>query len=581
MAKHILEGKVPLLYYGQHHIGSFEAFVASFNFLIMGISSTSVKMVPFLFSVLLIPLIYRLAYELFDERVALMSALYIAVPPSFLAVWSLKARGGHVETVFFGTLILLMTVLWIKDQRYDRSNVRFALSLGVVWGLAWWSNPLVVSYLIVSALLLLAHMVHVLEARSERPILSNIMEQWKKAFFGRLWLVCMIVLFSFLLLTLAAICWILLFGDGTIVFGRTIGTHSLYPLVIMAIGLAICTTVVLSIVRTETWPWFYLLLGFSIGSLPYWAYFAVENIPPIGELVSREGISLSDSFSNLRQLFGVGIPILLGGRQEWSTKDLLPLLSPCVYLLSVSALAYFFWRYKRSFLPVLSVQDRKALGVKLVFLMLVVFSLTFSISKFGWFALEPRYLLPLHSVLPLIFGVFLANTYSASRFAFSVLLALLLSCHVLGLCVTRTPRHGGEGKEQELISFLMKKNLVYGYADYWLSYRLTFLSDERVIIAPLRLGNDRYPRYREMIERAPSVCLILTDRRELAKWKGKIFRREDKYRTKNVGPFLILYGVRQGKGEAQKRTPSSSFAVELPGQTSRSTLPSSPLIALR
>jgi hypothetical protein len=48
-----------------------------------------------------------------------------------------------------------------------------------------------------------------------------------------------------------------------------------------------------------------------------------------------------------------------------------------------------------------------------------------------------------------------------------------------------------------------------GIADYWIAYRMTFLSDERIIVVPDERDFDRYARYRAIVAAAPEVARIV------------------------------------------------------------------------
>ncbi|MCB0311244.1 MAG: hypothetical protein KDD42_08410, partial [Bdellovibrionales bacterium] len=89
MAKHILEGQqIPVFYYGQHYMGSFESLLVAALFSLFGVSSVVLKCVPFLFSLLLIVLVYQLALRLGDITAARFAAVLCACPPAALVGWS-------------------------------------------------------------------------------------------------------------------------------------------------------------------------------------------------------------------------------------------------------------------------------------------------------------------------------------------------------------------------------------------------------------------------------------------------------------------------------------------------------------
>src|SRR6185312_4554709 len=101
---------------------------------------------------------------------ALVSALYLAIPPSFFAAWSVKARGGYPEALVFGQLCLLAAqrLADARPARDDasteprgatsqRSTIGWALALGLSAGLALWTHPMAIVMVVAAgAYLLLA-----------------------------------------------------------------------------------------------------------------------------------------------------------------------------------------------------------------------------------------------------------------------------------------------------------------------------------------------------------------------------------------------------------------------------------------
>lgn len=150
MAKHINEGKPwPFFYYGQDYMGSFEAILTSLVFQIAGKSSAALKIVPLLFSILQIWLVYRLA-SYFVERVpALFAAALCSFAPITLLLWSTKARGGFIEVVALGTIALIFSceILKRKDSS-ARDLSKLVYGLGLSLGLGWWVNNQISYYML-------------------------------------------------------------------------------------------------------------------------------------------------------------------------------------------------------------------------------------------------------------------------------------------------------------------------------------------------------------------------------------------------------------------------------------------------
>jgi hypothetical protein len=152
MAKHIASGtNFPVFFYGQNYMGAFEAYVAALLFAALGVSVFTLKLVPAIFSVALLFVVYLLANRLFNARVAILSTALVAVPSAFFFSWALKARGGFIEHVILSLLILLVFSL---IYFYRKSSLWLYALLGFLSGFALWVNQLVFPYLLTLGLLL-------------------------------------------------------------------------------------------------------------------------------------------------------------------------------------------------------------------------------------------------------------------------------------------------------------------------------------------------------------------------------------------------------------------------------------------
>ena len=144
MAKHIVEGaEVPVFYYGQHYMGSFEPFILSLFFRIFGFQPWLIKIVPLIFSLLLIPVMFGIGFAIKGNRTAKLAAALTAVAPSTLILWSTKARGGFIELVLIGSLLTLFSLWWVKSEKFDWARL-FAITF--LFGFGWWTNNQVVYF---------------------------------------------------------------------------------------------------------------------------------------------------------------------------------------------------------------------------------------------------------------------------------------------------------------------------------------------------------------------------------------------------------------------------------------------------
>lgn len=170
MAKHMAAGgPIPVFYYGQHYMGSLEPLLISLIYRCFGVSAVGLRVVPTLFALALIPLMYRLGVALGSRRAGLVAALLCAVPPVGLVVWSTKARGGFIELVYIGAYSLLLTVRWCRAERLSMLTT---LSIGLVLGFGWWTNNQIIFFMLPIAAVM---MLRTLTGR--RPFIA-------KLFFG-------------------------------------------------------------------------------------------------------------------------------------------------------------------------------------------------------------------------------------------------------------------------------------------------------------------------------------------------------------------------------------------------------------
>lgn len=151
MANHILQGERPVFYYQQPYMGSLEAYLAAGSFALLGSSSLSLKLVPLVLSLGYVALLFATGYRLAGMPAAVISGAYAALSPAFLALWSLKARSGYIETLVIGQALLLLAMDAGKRHGVDPKR---AVALGALAGLGLWTNFLIVTYLVPVALYL-------------------------------------------------------------------------------------------------------------------------------------------------------------------------------------------------------------------------------------------------------------------------------------------------------------------------------------------------------------------------------------------------------------------------------------------
>ena len=156
MAKHINEGKeIPVFYYGQHYMGSFEPILTSLFYKLFGINVLTLRAAPTIFYLLLFPLIYNFGFFLGGSAVARASVVLMALSPNSFAEWSIRARGGFIETVFFCLLVLFNERRLPNGLNRSFRGLITTFITGFILGFGWWTNNQIVFAIVPIGLLYL------------------------------------------------------------------------------------------------------------------------------------------------------------------------------------------------------------------------------------------------------------------------------------------------------------------------------------------------------------------------------------------------------------------------------------------
>ncbi|MCL5997789.1 MAG: hypothetical protein M1546_17300 [Chloroflexi bacterium] len=123
IAQRILHGERPFFEAGFLQHGFLEAYLTAPLFAAFGMNRLTLRLVPLGFSLLFILAVYWLGQALYGRRAGLLSALYVAVPPSMLTIWGLKAGAGYIDVLTLGTLSLALT---IHSMRHKANATRWA-----------------------------------------------------------------------------------------------------------------------------------------------------------------------------------------------------------------------------------------------------------------------------------------------------------------------------------------------------------------------------------------------------------------------------------------------------------------------
>jgi 4-amino-4-deoxy-L-arabinose transferase-like glycosyltransferase len=222
-------------------------------------------------------------------------------------------------------------------------------------------------------------------------------------------------------------------------------------------------------------PW--LIANFRSG----WASLETPWWIPTGTYWSRLHLLLTHALPNT---VGLRVPVT----QQWLPS---PKLGQAIFCLLLAALlAQVVFRRR-------SLEIVAAIIVPLPFL--------YALSGYTWYGLEPRYLGLLAPLLALLAGALLSDLRLATA---GLIAALALS--VVGLDRLRDaggPRYGNAPTTvAPLIRTLDRHGVTRARADYWVAFRVTFLTRERIIVAAT--PSSRYRHYDEIVTQSARVARI-------------------------------------------------------------------------
>ncbi len=161
MAMHIAnKGEHPIFYYGQYYQGTLQAYLGVAFFRLFGISVFSFRLGSVLFFTLFLVIMYWLTSLLYTKKLALITLALLSLGSSIMLDAEIAGLAGYPELLFFGSLsMLLASWLALSYDQYTSPNRRLWRSIaygcwGLAAGLGFWSDFLMLVFILLSGLLL-------------------------------------------------------------------------------------------------------------------------------------------------------------------------------------------------------------------------------------------------------------------------------------------------------------------------------------------------------------------------------------------------------------------------------------------
>ena len=161
-AMHIAyRGEFPIFMYGQNYMGVLEAYLGAILFHLFGVSLFSLRLGMLIFFAFFLICIYCLTKLLYSPQMALITLVVLSVGSGGILLPQMMVLGGAVETLLFGTLLMLLAT-WLSlssgqemSSRKKWQRIAGFAAWGCCAGLGLWSHLLVAPFVLVSGLLLL------------------------------------------------------------------------------------------------------------------------------------------------------------------------------------------------------------------------------------------------------------------------------------------------------------------------------------------------------------------------------------------------------------------------------------------
>jgi 4-amino-4-deoxy-L-arabinose transferase-like glycosyltransferase len=139
MARHILRGERPLFFYGQAYMGSLDAYLVAGGFALFGEHVWVARAVQVALYLITLSLIYIFVWRAFrSSRMAVMAALFMALPAVNLTLYTTVSLGGYGEALLIGALTMLLGL----PSASGRVGPLRSLVLGLLLGIGLWVFPL-------------------------------------------------------------------------------------------------------------------------------------------------------------------------------------------------------------------------------------------------------------------------------------------------------------------------------------------------------------------------------------------------------------------------------------------------------
>jgi 4-amino-4-deoxy-L-arabinose transferase-like glycosyltransferase len=147
MAKHIVEkGTHPVFYYGQAYGGALETYFLAAVFSLLGPTAFAFDVAMYVWLAFLLVLVFALGRQAFGSEAALYAVAFLAIPPCFFLLKGLTSSSIYVTLALLAAAMLSAALAVEERLSGGRSPGQAIGLLGLLAGIAWWTDPLAVYF---------------------------------------------------------------------------------------------------------------------------------------------------------------------------------------------------------------------------------------------------------------------------------------------------------------------------------------------------------------------------------------------------------------------------------------------------
>jgi hypothetical protein len=487
MARHVLSGELPAFFWGQAFKGVPEVYASAGAFALFGSSVAVLKGVTLAFFAAYVALNFLLLDRIASRWVAAAACVLLIAAPPALVFWSLDASAEYVLIMLLGTalLLLLCPTVRLKADTTDvepsteaeptelKAQPPRLFMVGLVVGIGLWVHQLFIVYLIPLGILF--------AWRSGRPQLR------KLGTLNRFALGIGAIAMLYLVLGIIAFM-----SGGFAVQIGSVAVSATAPQKMARIAIGIfALAAIIQLASTSTraqirdalrryWP---LAAGALTGYSPVLLF-----------SILVEPARSPARVANLRQLLdavpdmlGNIIPILAGFKIATTERLPLPLVA---VIPGAAALAAFLWF------------ARRRMTTDFFALFVVFFPLLFLASGAYLDTQSYRYFIPWYAGVAVAWAVGGLTLARGRKAVATAIVAAIVIVHVWQQAIWYQKLQP-DTQSFAMVDCLKRRGIRGGFAEYWTAYKLTFVAQEAIIIAPTD-GVDRYPRYTEYVRTLPA-----------------------------------------------------------------------------